>query len=134
MAENGKKLTTGEFSKITGIPVSTITQMLRQGKILGEKNRGKWGIFESELQKSPMVTRTDRGELSENLGSVFNTPAVAGKGYDIETFVRMTYLTEKGVRQWLKTGRLSGSADADGNFLVDASNLDRPELQHLLRK
>ncbi|MCB2146201.1 MAG: helix-turn-helix domain-containing protein [Deltaproteobacteria bacterium] len=134
MAENGKALTTGEFSKITGIPVSTITQMLRQGKIQGEKKSGKWAIFESELQKTPMVTRKDRGELSESLIPGFTTPAVGGKGYDIETFAQMTYLTEKGVRQWLKAGRLSGGADADGNVFVDAANLDRPELQHLLRK
>jgi hypothetical protein len=46
----------------------------------------------------------------------------------------MTYLTEKGVRQWLKTGRLSGRAGADGKVRVDAANLDRPELQHLIRK
>ncbi|WP_319409855.1 helix-turn-helix domain-containing protein [uncultured Desulfosarcina sp.] len=134
MAENSKALTTGEFSKITGIAVSTITQMLRQGKIQGEKSSGKWAIHESELQKRAMVTRKEHGELSDNMGSVFNIPAVAGKGYDIEAFAQMTYLTEKGVRQWLKTGRLSGSVDSDGNVLVDAANLDRPELQHLLRK
>jgi len=46
----------------------------------------------------------------------------------------LTYLTEKGVRQWLKAGRLSGRPGADGKVLVDTANLDRPELQHLIRK
>ena len=46
----------------------------------------------------------------------------------------MTYLTEKGVRQWLASGRLSGRLDPGGKGVVDAANLDRPELRHLIRK
>jgi hypothetical protein len=61
-------------------------------------------------------------------------PAPAGKAYDVETFAQMTYLTEKGVHLWLKIGRLSGSTGTDGKVRVDAANLDRPELQHLIRK
>jgi len=134
MSENGKVLTTGEFSQTTGIAVSTITQMLRQGKIRGEKRSGKWAIYASELQKTAIVTKKDREELSDSMGPRFNRPAAAAKGYDVETFAMMTYLTEKGVRQWLKAGRLSSHTDADGNVLVDADNLDRPELHHLIRK
>jgi excisionase family DNA binding protein len=124
MAENGKTLTTAEFSQLTGISISTITQLLRQGKIHGEKRSGKWAIYESELQRTTAVTKKDRGELSNSTGPLIYTPAADGKGYDVKTFAEMTYLTEKGVRYWLKTGRLSGFADADGNILVDANNLD----------
>jgi excisionase family DNA binding protein len=134
MSENGKVLTTDEFSQTTGIAVSRITQMLRQGKIRGEKRGGKWAIYESELQKTAIVTQKGRGEVSVSPGSRFITPAAAAKGYDVETFALMTFLTEKGVRQWLKSGRLSSRTDSDGNILVDADNLDRPELQHLIRK
>ncbi|MBC2712675.1 MAG: helix-turn-helix domain-containing protein [Desulfosarcina sp.] len=134
MAENGKTLTTGEFSLMTGIAVSTITRMLRQGKIRGEKRNGKWAINESELQSKVVVTKKDRGKSSTGLGPIFDTPATAGKAYDVKTFAQMTYLTEKGVRQWLKTGRLSGKTNAGGKVLVYASNLDRPELRHLVRK
>ena len=133
MAENGKTLTTGEFSKMTGIAVSTLTQMLRQGNIRGEKRSGKWAIDESELQNKEVVINKNRGKPSTSLGPIFDTPAAAGKTYDVETFAQKTYLTEKGIRQWLKTGRLSGSTDAGGTVLVDAANLDRPELQHLVR-
>jgi len=134
MAENGKMLTTGEFSKMTGIAVSTITQMLRQGNIRGEKRSGKWEIYESELQNKAVVIRKDRGKSSAGLGPIFDTPAAAGKTYDVQTFAQKTYLTEKGIRQWLKTGRLFGCTGAGGAVLVDAANLDRPELRHLIRK
>ena len=53
--------------------------------------------------------------------------------YDVKTFAEITFLTEQGVRQWLTCGRLSGSVDANGNQTVDAENLDRPELKHLIR-
>jgi hypothetical protein len=63
-----------------------------------------------------------------------NSSAAPPKTVDVDAFVQMTYLTEKGVRQWLKTGRLSGRAGADGKLRVDAANLERPEFQHLIRK
>lgn len=134
MAENGRILTTGEFSQKTGIAVSTITQMLRQGKIRGEKRGGKWAIFENELQHPAVLSRKDRVQMSSGPGPIFDSPATSARSYDVETFARMTYLTEKGVVQWLRTGRLSGSFGAGGKILVDAANLDRPELQHIVRK
>lgn len=134
MADIGKTLTTGEFSQKTGIAVSTITRMLRKGIINGEKRSGKWAIFESALKNTTVVAKKDRGKSSACLGPIFDKPASAGKSYDVETFIQMTYLTDKGVRRWLETGRLSGSIDTDGRVMVDATNLDRPELQHLVRK
>jgi hypothetical protein len=80
------------------------------------------------------VTQKNRGGISASVRPIFNTSVAAPKAYDVETFVQMTYLTEKGVRQWLKTGRLSGRTGADGKVQVDTANLDRPELQHLIRK
>lgn len=134
MAGNDKTLTTAEFSQMTGIPVSRITQMLRSEKIRGEKRSGKWMIDESEVQNAAVVSKIDHGKPSEKPDTPGNTQSVAQKGYDVESFVQMTYLTEKGVRRWLKTGRLSGGIDTGGKILVDAANLDRPELSHLIRK
>ena len=134
MAENEKTLTTAEFSKMSGISVSTITQMLRRDKIRGEKRSGKWAIFESELQHPAVACQKKSGKLSASLEPRLKTQVDAANAYDVETFVQMTYLTEKGVRQWLKTGRLYGRTGADGKVWVDAANLDRPELQHLIRK
>jgi excisionase family DNA binding protein len=121
MTETAKTLTSAEFSERTGLSVSTVTKMLRQGRLRGEKRGGKWAIFESE---------------ATNFASTSVTPAPAptrGETYPIETFVQMTYLTEKGVRQFLKTGRLTGGVDDQGRLMVDAANLKRPELRHLIR-
>ncbi len=134
MAENEKTLTTGEFSQLTGIAVSTITKMLRQGEIRGEKHGRIWAVSKSELQNAAVVTKKDRGKLSAGLGPIFDRPSNTGDTYDVETFAQMTYLTEKGIRRWIKNGRLSGSTDAGGKVRVNATNLDRPELQHLVRK
>ena len=134
MGDNGKTLTTTQFSQMTGIAVSTITRMLRRETIRGEKRGGKWAIYESELQHTAVVTQKDSGGISAGVDPICHAPAATPETYDVDAFVQMTYLTEKGVRQWLKTGRLSGRAGADGKVRVDAANLDRPELQHLIRK
>ena len=135
MAENGKTLTTTEFSQMTGIAVSTITRMLRRETIRGVKHGGKWAIYESELQNTAVVTQKDPGKTSAGVDPASIAPAAAApQTYDVDAFVQMTYLTEKGVRQWLKTGRLSGCTGADGKLRVDAANLERPELRHLIRK
>lgn len=133
MTDNGKTLTTGEFSEMTGIAVPAIRKMLRQGRIHGEKHSGKWAINQSECQSPAILAKKECQSSSTALGPIFDTPMTAGKTYDIGTFSKMTYLTEKGVRQWLGAGRLSGSIDTGGNGRVDAANLDRPEFKHLVR-
>jgi len=133
MADNPKTLTTSEFAKLSGIPVGTVTQMLRQGKIRGQKRGGKWAIPADEIKIGTPAASTAPGNPSAASSSAPSPSAATGKGFDIETFARMTYLTENGVRQWLKIGRLSGSPGADGQLKVDAANLERPELKHLIR-
>jgi excisionase family DNA binding protein len=133
MADNDNTLTTADFSKQTGMAVSTITKMLRQGKITGEKRGGKWAIYASELQ-NPIITRGKHTEASISPVPASSASSDTPTTYNVETFARMTYLTEYGVRQWLRIGRLKGATVEGGEMLVDAVNLKRPELQHLLRK
>ncbi|MGD9056606.1 MAG: hypothetical protein PVJ41_15570 [Desulfobacterales bacterium] len=45
----------------------------------------------------------------------------------------MTYLTENGVRHWLQQGLLKGQQDAKGNWQVEASNLEVPNVKRLVR-
>jgi len=138
MTDAGKTLTTREYSQISGIAVSTITQMLRKGTLRGKKINGKWAIDASEGQKINATDGNTKKKAEKKADPhAEQTPSLkpsGGKAYDVETFVRMTYLTEKGVRQWLKIGRLSGAVDASGNAMVDADNLQRPALRHLIRK
>ncbi len=60
-------------------------------------------------------------------------PAGARKSFSIAEFAGMTYLTEKGVAEWLKLGRLTGSQDAQGNWRIDAANLEAAPLKRLVR-
>jgi len=55
------------------------------------------------------------------------------KSYSIAEFADMTYLTENGVRMWLKQGLLKGQQDAGGEWQIDASNLDVPNVKRLVR-
>ncbi len=54
--------------------------------------------------------------------------------YSVEEFAAMTYLTVRGVREWLRSGRLRGLCTPEGEWRVVASNLSVPEIRRLLRK
>ena len=48
MAKKSEHVSTSEFSKLTGIPVSSVVKLLRQGKIKGVKKAGKWMISKNQ--------------------------------------------------------------------------------------
>ena len=133
MADTNKTLSSAEFSKITGIAVSTINKMLRQGNLRGEKRSGKWAIFKEELNSAAIAKHQQTAPLSTAIDAGSDTSSSDGMRYDVVSFARMTYLTENGVRQWLKTGRLSGGIEADGKPFVDVANLGRADFKHLIR-
>lgn len=133
MTENETTLTTAEFSKKTGLATSTVARMLREGKLRGEKRGGKWAIFASELEKDSIENRQPDAKAPVYPAPTPDNPPSSSKTYDIETFSRLTYLTENGVRQWVKDGRLTGSIDSDGNMKVNASNLERADFRRLVR-
>ncbi len=54
--------------------------------------------------------------------------------YSIAEFSTMTYLTEKGVAEWLKIGRLKGVQAESGEWRVLGRNLQVPDVQRLVRK
>ncbi|MFO7706931.1 MAG: helix-turn-helix domain-containing protein [Desulfobacterales bacterium] len=58
----------------------------------------------------------------------------AEKVYTVAEFAAMTYLTENGVAEWLKTGRLQGRQEAGGQWVVFESNLQVPDISRLVRK
>ena len=60
-------------------------------------------------------------------------PATGQKSFSIAEFAGMTYLTEKGVAEWLKLGRLRGSQDAQGAWRIDAANLEASIVKRLVR-
>ena len=58
----------------------------------------------------------------------------AEKTYSVSEFEAMTYLTQKGVSEWLKSGKLKGVKAEGGEWRVLASNLQVPYISHLVRK
>jgi hypothetical protein len=59
--------------------------------------------------------------------------AKAAKSFSVAKFADMTYLTENGVMEWLQQGLLKGQQDAKGDWQIDASNLDVPNVKRLVR-
>lgn len=58
----------------------------------------------------------------------------AEKTYSVSEFEAMTYLTEKGVSEWLKSGKLKGVKTESGEWRLLASNLQVPSISRLVRK
>jgi hypothetical protein len=57
----------------------------------------------------------------------------ATKSFSVAKFAEMTYLTENGVMQWLHQGLLKGQQNAKGEWQIDASNLEVPNVKRLVR-
>lgn len=55
------------------------------------------------------------------------------KTFSVVEFSEMTYLTLKGVNEWLKQGKLKGQKDAKGKWLVDAASLQLSLMKKLIR-
>lgn len=59
--------------------------------------------------------------------------AKATKSFSVAEFADMTYLTEYGVMQWLQQGLLKGQQNAKGEWQIEASNLEVPNVKRLVR-
>ena len=141
MAKQDQFLTTGEFASKAGIPTSSVTKLIRQGKIKAEKKSGKWMILPDQLNEQAVLNSSKPAKKKATL----NKPAVtqkdkfakaktiAGKMYTVAEFAGLTYLTEFGVQEWLKQGRLSGQQAAGGEWKIDAANLELPGVKRLVR-
>ena len=59
--------------------------------------------------------------------------ASAAKTIPLADFVNMTYLTENGVKEWLRQGRLTGLQADSGEWMIDAASLEVPDVKRLMR-
>jgi hypothetical protein len=59
--------------------------------------------------------------------------AKATKSFSVAEFADMTFLTENGVMQWLQQGLLKGQQSARGDWQIEASNLEVPNVKRLVR-
>ncbi len=42
-------------------------------------------------------------------------------------------MTENGVKEWLRQGRLTGLQNESGEWMIDAANLEVPSIKRLVR-
>ena len=59
--------------------------------------------------------------------------AKTSKSFSVAEFADMTYLTENGVKEWLQQGLLKGQQGARGDWRIEASNLEVPNVKRLVR-
>ena len=162
MAQESSSLSTREFSKLTGIAVSTVNRLLREGKIKGVKSAGKWKIDKSEKTAKAiqailkpslkgtapgkidgMTAKKDKSQGSEvptgrfsaaaGTNASHGTSADGAQTYSVSEFSNLTYLTDYGVLEFLKKGRLQGFRDEKGQWRLGTDNLQNPSMRHLIR-
>lgn len=144
MAQQKQRLTTSEFASTTGLSTSMVSKLIREGKIKAEKISGKWMIPSSQLKadavrkgiKGPKASpkmKTAKSASPQKKDTQGKVPATK-KMLSIDEFAGMTYLTEHGVREWLKQGRLAGQQNDKGEWQIEALNLDVPDVKRLLRQ
>lgn len=131
-------LTTKEFSKRSGKPISTVQKWLRSGKLNGTKIGNRWYISPSELSgptthDSRSATAPPQPSVAAPMEKIEEGDPQTRRSYSVAEFSALTYLTETGVLRWLQGGRLIGERTADGSWTVKAESLELPHLRHLVR-
>jgi excisionase family DNA binding protein len=152
MAKKSDLLTSSEYSSKTGISKSTVSKLIREGKIKAEKKSGKWMISPDQLhakavkkalkpdkpspKKKAATSKSKKtpSKAKKSKATKVESTAGAKKSFSIAEFVQMTYLTKKGVLEWLKSGQLAGQQDDKGDWRIDAANLDKPNVKRLVRE
>lgn len=139
MPQTENLLSTQEFAKKAGVSASTVSKWLRSGKLKGKKQSGKWMIAAGELDAlggtkppAPKKKSVAKGADTKPEAAALKTKS-SGKTFTIEEFSAITYLTEFGVRKWVKQGKLTVTRDESGQPCIDAANLENASIKHLIR-
>jgi len=131
MGPNEPLLTAKEFASRSGLSVSHVTKMLREKKLKGHKESGKWMIPADALKDAGQAPAP--AEPQKAAPTKTTQPSSAAQSMSVSEFSAKTYLTETGVIRWLKNGRLKGTLTSGGEWQVDAASLELPTVKHLLR-
>lgn len=148
MVKDNQLLTTREFASRTGLQAPKVSRLIREGKIEAEKKSGKWLIHPNQLGAKAVQTshtgdkptpkkktvKATHKKATTSVSAVKGIENWAGRAFTVSEFVEMTYLTELGVRQWLRQGRLTGRQNEKGDWLIGAANLEVPNIRRLLRE
>jgi excisionase family DNA binding protein len=126
-------MTTGEFAKAAGIPAATVSRLIREGKLKARKEGRGWKISSSQVE-AKVVRDLKKPAPLQGATEASKDDLPVEKTYTIAEFAAMTYLTEKGVAEWVKSKRLKGEQRAIGEWVVYSSNLQVPDIKRLVRK
>jgi hypothetical protein len=114
--------------------------MAKKKQAAGKKAPEKAKKAPVKAKKAPAPTKKVPKELKKAAAKTKKTspepkktPARTKKTFSVVEFSEMTYLTVKGVNDWLKQGKLKGEKDEKGNWLVDAASLQLPFMNKLIR-
>ena len=121
-------LTTKEFASRSGMTVAQVTKLLRENKIRGEKQSGRWMIPANALKIGVSPSPPAKTKAKQPAQTARKSAT-----YSLSEFSAMTYLTEAGVVRWLKEGRLQGHQSPGGEWQIDAASLENPFVKNLLR-
>ena len=133
MATQTQSMTAGEFAKAAGVSAARISKLIRDGKLKATKEGARWMISQNQLDAKVVRELKRTSKPAPAIQAVPETRP-AEKTYTIAEFAAMTYLTEKGVAEWLKTGRIKGIQKETGEWRVLASNFLVPDISRLVRK
>jgi hypothetical protein len=149
MAKKSELLTSSEFAARAGIQAAAVSKLIRDGKIKAYKTAGKWMISPSQLKAVQEISKREKPLPKKKPLKPFRektsdpveqppppeakAPAATPKTYTLAEFVEMTYLTEFGVKEWLKKGLITGRRDENGIWQIDAANLEVPNIKRLVR-
>ena len=86
-----------------------------------------------KAKKAPVTKKKALKEPKKAPAEPKKTTTRSKKTFSVAEFSEMTYLTLKGVNEWLKQGRLKGEKDEKGNWLVDAASLQLAFMEKLIR-
>ena len=128
-------LNTKAFSDITGLSPNLISKYLRNGTLKGEKKSGKWQIPKSELD-APIVKGASTSISVKKEATKAPTPqpsSPSAHSLTVAEFAQKTYLTEKGVVEWIAKGRIQGTKDKNGEWQINADSLEDPAVARLVR-
>lgn len=93
-------------------------------------------VVEAELREPAAASAAPAGPTApeEDAPQAAYEPTPPEKSYSIPEFAAMTYLTERGVSEWLGIGRLRGWKTESSGWRVLESNLNVPDIIRLVRK
>ena len=92
MAKKTEHISSGEFSSLSGLPIYQVSKLLREGKIEGVKESGKWMIPKNQLKlkavqvvakkQNPSATKKKSSEAKKVSSSRKKTTVRATKETD----------------------------------------------------